>query len=89
MTLTGGLRWGPNVMPHDYFNRGVEFNMANFLSNTASSVYPNAPAGILYYGDKGVTKQFTKNSYLQFSPNIGASFDPSGNGKTVSAWAAR
>jgi hypothetical protein len=83
LTLTGGLRWGPNVMPHDYFNRGLEFNMANFLSNTSSSVYPNAPAGIMYFGDKGVTKQFTKNSYLQFSPNVGASFDPDGNGKTV------
>ncbi|HUV68686.1 MAG TPA: carboxypeptidase regulatory-like domain-containing protein [Terracidiphilus sp.] len=83
LTLTGGLRWGPNVMPHDYFNRGLEFNMANFLSNTASKVYPNAPAGIMYYGDPGVTKQFTKNSYLQFSPNFGASFDPGGNGKTV------
>jgi hypothetical protein len=83
LTLTGGLRWGPNVMPHDYFNRGLEFNMADFLSNTVSSVYPNAPAGILYYGDKGVTTQFTKNSYLQFSPNLGASFDPAGNGKTV------
>ena len=83
LTLVAGLRWGPNVMPHDYFNRGVEFNMANFLSNTASSVYPNAPAGTLYYGDKGVTQQFTKNSYMQFSPNVGASFDPKGDGKTV------
>lgn len=46
-------------------------------------MYPNAPAGALYYGDKGVTKQFTKNSWMQFSPNIGASFDPWGNGKTV------
>lgn len=83
LTLVAGLRWGPNFMPTDYFNRGLEFNMANFLSNTVSKVYPNAPAGILYYGDKGVTKQFTKNSYLQFSPNVGASFDPVGDGKTV------
>ncbi len=83
LTVVGGLRWGPNVMPHDYFNRGVVFNMADFLSNTASTVYPNAPAGALYYGDKGVTRQFTSNSYAQFSPNVGASFDPSGDGKTV------
>jgi len=83
LTLVAGLRYGPNIMPHDYFNRGVVFNMADFLSNTVSSVYPNAPAGMLYYGDKGVTKQFTKNSYGQFSPNVGASFDPVGNGKTV------
>jgi hypothetical protein len=83
LTLVGGLRWGPNIMPHDYFNRGLEFSMANFLSNTVSTVYPNAPAGILYYGDKGVTRQFTDNSILQFSPNVGASFDPMGDGKTV------
>ena len=83
LTVVGGLRWGPNIMPHDYFNRGLEFSMANFLSNTVSTIYPNAPAGILYYGDKGVTRQFTDNSILQFSPNVGASFDPMGDGKTV------
>ncbi len=83
LTMVAGLRYGPNVMPHDYFNRGVEFNMADFLANTISTVYPNAPAGALYYGDKGVTKQFTKNSWGQFSPNFGVSFDPKGDGKTV------
>jgi len=83
LTLVGGLRYGPNVMPHDYFNRGVVFSQANFLANVTSSVYPNAPAGALYYGDKGVTTQFTKNSYGQFSPNFGVSYDPIGNGKTV------
>ena len=83
LTLVAGLRWGPNFMPVDYFNRGVEFNMADFLSNTVSTVYPNAPAGILYYGDKGVSRQFTKNSPWQFSPNFGVSYDPTGMGKTV------
>ncbi|MGD0295270.1 MAG: carboxypeptidase regulatory-like domain-containing protein [Terracidiphilus sp.] len=83
LTLIAGLRYGPNVMPHDYFNRGVVFNRADFLANTSSSVYPNAPAGALYYGDAGVSRQFTQNSYGQFSPNVGASYDPIGNGKTV------
>ncbi|MGA8730822.1 MAG: carboxypeptidase regulatory-like domain-containing protein, partial [Terracidiphilus sp.] len=83
LTLVAGLRWGPNFMPVDYFNRGSVFNMADFLSNTVSTVYPNAPAGILFYGDKGVPRGFTQSSPWQFSPNVGASFDPSGNGKTV------
>ncbi|MGH9607648.1 MAG: carboxypeptidase regulatory-like domain-containing protein [Terracidiphilus sp.] len=83
LTLTGGLRWNPNLMPVDYFNRGLEFNMADFLSSTPSTVYPNAPAGILYYGDPGVTREFTKNSPWQFSPNFGVTFDPTGDGKTV------
>ncbi len=83
LTLVAGLRWGPNFMPTDFFNRGSVFNMADFLAGTVSSVYPNAPAGVLFYGDKGVTKQFTQNSPWQFSPNIGMSFDPLGDGKTV------
>ncbi len=32
------------------------FNQADFLANTVSTVYPNAPAGALYYGDKGVSR---------------------------------
>jgi hypothetical protein len=83
LTLIAGLRYGPNIMPHDYFNRGVVFNQADLVANVSSSVYPNAPAGALYYGDKGVNRGFTQNSYWQFSPNIGVSFDPVGNGKTV------
>jgi hypothetical protein len=83
LTLVGGLRWGPNIMPVDYFNRGVIFSQSAFLANKTSTVYPNAPAGALYYGDPGVSRQFTRNSYWQFSPNIGLSFDPIGNGKTV------
>ncbi len=83
LTLVGGLRYGPNVMPHDYFNRGVVFSQADFVANKTSSVYPNAPAGALFYGDPGVSREFTNNSYLQFSPNVGISFDPVGNGKTV------
>ena len=83
LTLVAGLRWGPNFMPVDYFNRGSILNMADFLSNTVSTVYPNAPAGLLFYGDKGVPRGFTKSSPWQFSPNVGASFDPSGDGKTV------
>jgi hypothetical protein len=83
LTITGGLRWSPNFMPVDVFNRGVVFNMANFLANKASSVYPNAPAGATFYGDPGVTRQFTKNSPWQFAPNVGFSYDPYGTGKTV------
>jgi hypothetical protein len=83
LTLVAGLRWGPNFMPTDYFNRGSVFNMSDFLSNTVSTVYPNAPAGVMFYGDSGVPKGFTQNSPWQFSPNIGASFDPVGDGKTV------
>ncbi len=83
LTLVGGLRWSPEFEPVDYFNRGTNFDLQAFLANKLSSVYPGAPAGVSYYGDPGVTREFTKNSLMQFNPNAGASWDPFGNGSTV------
>ncbi|HEX3969643.1 MAG TPA: carboxypeptidase-like regulatory domain-containing protein [Edaphobacter sp.] len=83
LTLIAGLRWGPEFMPHDTLNRGTTFNMAAFLANQVSSIFPNAPAGTFFFGDKGVSRQFTQNSPWQFSPNVGMSYDPFGTGKTI------
>jgi Carboxypeptidase regulatory-like domain len=83
LTLIAGLRWGPEFMPHDTLNRGTTFSMAAFLANQVSAIFPNAPAGTFFYGDKGVSRQFTQNSPWQFSPNVGLSYDPFGTGKTV------
>jgi hypothetical protein len=83
IVLSAGVRWDPEYVPSDYFHRGSIFSMSSFLSNAHSMVYPNAPAGSFYYGDTGVPKAFTRNSPWQFSPRVGATFDPSGTGKTV------
>jgi len=83
LTLVAGIRWVPEYYPTDYFHRGVVFNYADLVANVHSTVYPNAPAGVLYYGDLGVSAAFTKSSPWQFSPNIGVTFDPFGDGKTV------
>jgi hypothetical protein len=82
-TLVLGLRWDPYYVPYDVFNRGENFSLANFVANTHSSVYPSAPAGMLFYGDPGVPKSFTQSSPNQWDPNFGFTFDPVGNGKTV------
>ena len=83
LVLTGGVRWDPQYFPTDVFGRGSVFNMSAFLNNTVSAVYPYAAPGSLYYGDPGVPKAFTKSSIWQFSPRVGATYDPSANGKTV------
>ncbi|MFP5230112.1 MAG: carboxypeptidase regulatory-like domain-containing protein, partial [Acidobacteriota bacterium] len=83
LVLTAGVRWQPEYMPTDYFHRGSEFNESSFLQDVKSGVYPNAPAGVFYYGDKGIPKNYTQNSPWQFSPRLGVTWNPDGAGKTV------
>ena len=83
LTIVAGIRWAPEFLPTDVFNRGTTFDMTAFLAGKSSGVYPNAPAGTFFYGDPGVSRQFTKNSPSQFSPNLGLAYDVLGDGKTV------
>ncbi len=83
IVVTAGVRWQPEYMPTDYFHRGAAFDESAFVANTRSSVYPNAPAGVFFYGDKGVPKNYTQNSPWQFSPRLGLTYNPDGAGKTV------
>jgi hypothetical protein len=77
-----GLRWEPTLPPHDYFNRGSVFSLDGYASGTVSQVFPNAPPGQYFYGDKGVTKSFTSDHWLNLSPRFGLVWDPFGDGKT-------
>ena len=83
LTINAGLGWQPLYFPHDTLHRGTTFNMAAFLANQHSSVYPNSPAGSFYYGDLGVRPALTANTPLKFNPNFAFAYDLSGNGKTV------
>ena len=56
LTIVAGVRWEPEYMPADYFNRGAVFNMARFSGQPVSTVYPNAPAGAFFYGDPGCSR---------------------------------
>jgi hypothetical protein len=83
LTLVFGLRWDPFYAPIDVFNRGETFSDSAYLANQHSTVYPNAPAGVSFYGDPGVPRAFTQSSPNQWDPNFGFSYDPIGDGKTV------
>ncbi|HVT97227.1 MAG TPA: hypothetical protein VHE33_06940, partial [Acidobacteriaceae bacterium] len=83
LVLTAGVRWQPEYMPADYFHRGSVYSESSFLGSEHSTVYPNSPAGVFYYGEKGVPKGFTQNSPWQFSPRVGVTWNPDGSGKTV------
>ncbi len=83
LTVSAGLRWEPLLFPQDYFKRGASFSMGNFLAGIHSKVYPNAPAGALYYGDPGLPPGFSKDTLTNFSPRLGVSWDPRGDGRQI------
>jgi hypothetical protein len=81
LVVNAGLRWEPMLFPHDLFHRGSTFSYAAFAAGEHSTVYPGAPAGTLYYGDPGVSSNFTRNRWTNFSPRLGLVWDPNGDGK--------
>jgi hypothetical protein len=82
-TLNLGVRWEPSIPPYDKYSRGNQFSLAAFNAGQVSTVYPNAPAGLLFAGDAANTngKYFSQWHLLATSPRIGMVWDPKGDGK--------
>jgi len=83
LTLNGGLRWDP-FLPFSWGDRqAFTVSQSGFLQGVRSTVYPNAPAGALYYGDPGVLAdgKTNANQWWHFSPRLGLAYDPTGQGK--------
>ena len=76
-----GLRWEPSLPEHDELARGQHFSMPAYLANQHSSVYPNAPAGLQFYGDQGIPKSYANGNWAGFAPRVGLAWDPSARGK--------
>jgi len=77
VTLTAGLRYEittPLVWTVNY--------ISSFQKNVQSTTYPNAPKGLLFYGDKGVTRAGRPDDWHNFGPRLGLAIDPFGTGKT-------
>jgi outer membrane receptor protein involved in Fe transport len=81
LTVHAGLRWEPFLPEYDAGGRGNSFSMANFTAGTVTSLYTNAPPGLLFYGDPGIPKAYTDSSYNNFAPRFGLAWDPTGAGK--------
>ncbi|HEX5226327.1 MAG TPA: carboxypeptidase regulatory-like domain-containing protein [Bryobacteraceae bacterium] len=85
LTLNYGIRWEPYLNGRIVNNKVTHFNMADFLANVHSTIYPNAPAGTLFPGDKGFDTGGRPNftTWNNWAPRVGLAWDPSGNGKTL------
>jgi hypothetical protein len=83
ITLNLGLRWEP------YFGTNFKdatisnFVRENFDKGIKSTVYVNAPAGLIYPGDPGFPEGTSglKKQWLNLSPRVGAAWDVNGDGR--------
>jgi hypothetical protein len=87
LTVNAGLRWEPYLAAHDDYGFYSHFDMAAFQAGRHSTVFPNAPAGMLFEGDEGFPKNSnTFNKLNQFAPRLGIVWDPTGdNVQTIRA----
>jgi len=77
LTLSLGLRWEP------YFGYVSENSqLSEFSPGKQSTIFPNAPAGLLYPGDFGLPPSIVGNRMDNIAPRVGLAWDVHGDGKT-------
>ena len=91
LTINLGLRWDPNTPPVSQGGRGAAWvpganTVAGFANSTPgkqSIVFTNAPAGLLFPGDPGVSDTLMNSDYGYWEPRIGVAYQPKSAPHTV------
>ena len=77
LTLSFGLRLEPFFPIYD---AGDQISV--FRPGQRSTLYPNAPPGLLYAGDPGVARGGVASQWKNFAPRVGFAWSPSKNSRT-------
>ncbi len=77
LTLNLGIRWDPFLPPQDLDGHFTYFN-----AGSQSTVFKNAPPGLLFQGDAGVPSGAFRSDWNNVAPRVGFAWDVNGNGKT-------
>ncbi len=72
LTVTAGLRWDPYLAPVSVGGRDVVFE-----PGARSTMYPNAPAGLVFPGDQGIPSGLTSSTLDLYEPRVGVAWVPS------------
>jgi hypothetical protein len=80
-TMNFGIRWEPTFADPDKYRRGTSFSLAAFNAGQVSTVYPNAPAGLFFPGDKGIPAANWNGHLANFAPRVGVVWNPHGDGR--------
>lgn len=78
LVLTAGLRWDPNFPPQIASGRA-----ATFVPGQQSTVYPNAPVGLVFPGDHGIGNGLMSTTYGYWEPRIGVAWQPAALPRTA------
>ena len=81
LNLHAGVRWEPSLPEYDAKHEGNHISIPDLISGNKTMVFNNAPAGIFFYGDKGIPKAYANGHYADFAPRVGVAFDPDGKGR--------
>lgn len=81
LTLNYGLRWEPFIPQTDAGRMG-QFNPTAYANGRVSTVYPNAPAGLLFPGDTDMPANGVRANYKNFMPRLGFAWDIFGHATT-------
>jgi hypothetical protein len=81
LNIHAGVRWEPFLPEHEVAGRGNYFSQAAFVAGQKTSLYTNAPLGLLFHGDPGIPAAYANRRYGDFAPRIGFAWDPTGNGR--------
>lgn len=77
LVLNAGVRYEPFLPYYDLNNK-----LAAYRPGVKSTLYPNAPVGIVFVGDPGIPKGGFSASYKNVAPRVGFAYDVFGDGKT-------
>lgn len=77
LTVNVGLRY---ELPMPFIDKNDA--ITGFRTGQQSTVFPNAPTGLVYAGDAGVPRGIVPTDKNNFAPRLSAAWDPFGDGKT-------
>ncbi len=80
LTVNFGLRWEVSEPWYDTKGR-----IQAFVPGQQSTVYPTAPTGWLFPGDKGIPKTLAPTRWNNFAPRFGVAYAPSASGGLLKA----
>ena len=72
LTLNYGVRWDMLPPWHEKYNQ-----LQTFVLDQQSEVYPGAPRGMVFPGDRGVPDSLSPAKWTNFSPRFGVAYSPS------------